>query len=158
MDGTRLKQLLIPLDDSLANIARKLGMSPQSLDNMFNNKDIKSGFIERIAKLYNKPISYFFDENDSDFEISAKNHSGASGTGNVLILNETAPIHDIKMSKLIKENEDLRSEFERLKINYDWLNKLIEQKDHTIEEKERTISEMERTISVLNLFIDTNKK
>lgn len=83
MDGLTLKHLLLPLDESLANIARNLGMTPQSLDNMLKTKDIKTGIIERIARLYKKPISYFYNEDwiiyGEDIKIEEYKATGEKG-------------------------------------------------------------------------------
>ena len=46
-----------------------MGMSKQNLDSKLSAADIKTGFIEQLAALYDKPISYFFGER-SEVEIN----------------------------------------------------------------------------------------
>ena len=51
-------------------------MTPQSLDNILKNRDIKTGLIEKLSIIYKKPISYFFNERaTTNIEIKAKDHS-----------------------------------------------------------------------------------
>lgn len=155
MDGSSLKTLIIPLDDSLANIARKLEMTPQSLDNMLKTKDIKTGIIERLSRIYKKPVSYFFnEENKLNIEINAKNHSGASANGDVVVVNDgckkdyNAIIKDL--NDKIKERDDKIKELEH-KIELQ--NKDIEGKDNSLTNMSNTISKMEDTISILKTLI-----
>ena len=70
MEGKDLKPLLTALDESLSNVARKLGMTPQGLDNLLRTKDIKTGIIEKLSMIYNKPISYFLEgyKSKNDFQ------------------------------------------------------------------------------------------
>lgn len=61
MTGEELKTCLLAIDESLANVARKLEMSPQNLDKMLKTKDIKTGLIEKLCEKYKKPITFFID-------------------------------------------------------------------------------------------------
>lgn len=62
MTGEVLKTRLLNIEPSLAEIARKLKVSPQSLSQALSASDIKTGFIEKLSIIYDRPISYFFDE------------------------------------------------------------------------------------------------
>lgn len=62
MEGSKLKARLIKMGETPATVARKLKISPQSLNQIFKAADIKSGFIEKLANAYSKPIAYFFEE------------------------------------------------------------------------------------------------
>lgn len=46
----------------MVGLATKLGISKQNLDSKLSAADIKSGFIEQLAALYNKPVSFFYGE------------------------------------------------------------------------------------------------
>ena len=65
MNGELLKTQLLKIEPTLVEVANKLGMSKQNLDSKLSATDIKTGFIEQLAALYNKPISYFFGEKTS---------------------------------------------------------------------------------------------
>lgn len=69
MTGERLKHRLLKLDKSMAAVARKLSITPQSLNQILGAADIKTGIIEQLSVAYNRPISYFFNEE----EISIRN-------------------------------------------------------------------------------------
>lgn len=65
MNGELLKAQLLKIEPTLVEVANKLGMSKQNLDSKLSATDIKTGFIEQLATLYDKPISYFFGEKTS---------------------------------------------------------------------------------------------
>lgn len=69
MNGELLKTQLLKIEPTLVEVANKLGMSKQNLDSKLSAADIKTGFIEQLAALYDKPISYFFGER-SEVEIN----------------------------------------------------------------------------------------
>lgn len=92
MTGETLKSTLSSIDESLANVARKLDMSPQNLDGILRTKDIKTGLIERLATLYHKPISFFFGEDKPTVEVRASNGSAASLSGNATVSADSAKI------------------------------------------------------------------
>lgn len=87
MTGEDLKPYLNHLDVSYAAVARKLGMKNQSLDNIFNTKDIKTGLIERLSKLYKVPVSYFYSAtlDNPGIKIQAEGSSAASLHGNATV-------------------------------------------------------------------------
>ncbi len=62
MNGELLKAQLLKIEPTLVEVANKLGMSKQNLDSKLSATDIKTGFIEQLATLYDKPIAYFFGE------------------------------------------------------------------------------------------------
>ena len=80
MTGLALKDILTSLDESLACVARRLNTTPQNLDSILKTKDIKTGLIERLSKIYNMPISFFFDE-----KTATTNHISAKGENNGIL-------------------------------------------------------------------------
>ena len=65
MNGEVLKAQLLKIEPTLVEVAKKLQVSKQSLNQTLSATDIKTGFIEQLAALYDKPISYFFGEKTS---------------------------------------------------------------------------------------------
>lgn len=123
MSGKELKTCLTALDDSLANVARKLGITSQGLESLFRTKDVKSGTIEKIAKLYNKPISWFYDEKETAPTIvEAVDHSVAAN----------GCISDVKIG-----------DYKELESKVKYLEDLISEKDKRIELQEKLISRLE---------------
>ena len=60
MSGEELKQKLKSAGISQAEIARRLGVVPQSVIQTLEAKDIKSGFIEDLCRVLDKNISFFY--------------------------------------------------------------------------------------------------
>lgn len=92
MTGADLKSYVVHLDATLAAVARKLGMEPQGLDGIFKTKDIKTGFLERLSKAYNIPVSYFYGEGNvnPDIKVVADGSSAASVNGNATVYADNA--------------------------------------------------------------------
>ena len=60
MSGEELKKKLKSAGISQAEIARRLGVVPQSVIQTLEAKDIKSGFIEDLCRVLDKDISFFY--------------------------------------------------------------------------------------------------
>lgn len=83
MNGEFLKTQLLKIEPTLVEVANKLGMSKQNLDSKLSAADIKTGFIEQLAALYDKPISYFFGER-SEVEINEVERSFNSNADEII--------------------------------------------------------------------------
>lgn len=46
--------------------ARKMGITYQTMLNIMNGSDVKASTLEKIARFYNVPVGYFFDEAEAD--------------------------------------------------------------------------------------------
>lgn len=66
MKGEIIRQALKDNDYVLDEVAKAMGISPQSLNNRLNSSDIKVGVLEEIAKAINKSIDFFFSERFSN--------------------------------------------------------------------------------------------
>lgn len=62
MTGSFLKSRLSSIEPNLAETAKKLNMSRQAFYQALEAADVKTGLVERIAALYNKPIGFFFSQ------------------------------------------------------------------------------------------------
>lgn len=89
MTGKELKDKLSTCGISQAEIARRLGMSTQSMSQALNVADIKTGFLERIANVLGVPMSRFYPNDttttitNESSELHVRNNSGVvSGTNN----------------------------------------------------------------------------
>lgn len=83
MNGELLKTQLLKIEPTLVEVANKLGMSKQNLDSKLSAADIKTGFIELLAAIYDKPISYFFGER-SEVEINEVERSFNSNADEII--------------------------------------------------------------------------
>lgn len=88
MTGKELKDKLSTCGISQAEIARRLGMSTQSMSQALNVADIKTGFLEKIANVLGVPMSRFYPNDattitNESSELHVRNNSGVvSGTNN----------------------------------------------------------------------------
>ena len=73
MTGDRLKEILQKLKVSQSEIARQLGMSHQSFNQMLSAADIKSGLLERISQVLDIPISSLYGE-QPDMQVRQIHH------------------------------------------------------------------------------------
>ena len=65
MNRERLKKLVNTCADQRTE-ARKMGTTYQTLLNVINGADLRVSTLEGIAKYFNVPIGYFFDEATAD--------------------------------------------------------------------------------------------
>lgn len=64
MQGSEIKKKLLEAGFVLAKVAVSMGESPQNFDILLRAKDVKSGTIERICKVINKSIDFFYSGNE----------------------------------------------------------------------------------------------
>lgn len=93
MKGADLKDLLKKEGVILNQLAEDLGMSQQNLSAAFTRDDVKSGLLEKIARILNKPIGFFYGESfgpmqsvgDNNTQVTqvAGNYSGAAPDSNM---------------------------------------------------------------------------
>lgn len=95
-------------------------MSQQNLSAAFTRDDVKSGFIERIAAVLNKPIGFFYGErigsvqtvgdNNSQVTQVAGNYSGAPDSDVVALLK----IKDEQLLLTIKQVSKAQEQMDRV--------------------------------------------
>ena len=98
MSGEDLKKKLESAGISQAEIARRLGVIPQSVGQSLSAKDVKSGFIESICREFGLDAGFFYGGNVQ---------SSDNGVKEMKILNE-------KISSLQEENQKLKDELIRM--------------------------------------------
>lgn len=108
MTGNRLKEILYEKKISQSRIAKMLGVSQQSLNQMLSAADIKSTLLERIAEALGENMSLFYPIEPTDVAIS--DHGGVSIAGNNNIAGNT----DAILQERVKMLEKLLEEKERL--------------------------------------------
>lgn len=82
MTGERLKEILLAHKVSQSEIARQLGLSQQSFSQMLSSSDIKTGLVERIAKVLNVKVAFLYGESSDHNAIVSGN--GVAGNNNVV--------------------------------------------------------------------------
>lgn len=96
MKGSDLKDLLRKEGVVLSQLADELGMSQQNLSAVFTREDVKSGLLEKLARILGKPIGFFYGEafgpvqsvGDNNTQVTqvAGNYSNVSSDPGVLEL------------------------------------------------------------------------
>lgn len=99
MKGTTLKEQLKNTRYSLSEIAGMMGISPQSLNSIFNSEDVKSGVLEKLSSVLDLPITYFYGDT---FNITGSNN--ATGNNSTNTVNAT---DDRLLSLLVSKDEQL---------------------------------------------------
>ncbi len=111
MNGKRLKGILAKYKVSQSEIAKQLGMSHQSLNQMLSASDIKTGLVERIAKVLNVSISSLYGEDKEQNAIASGNGIAVAGNnnvaGNVTMGDNSAVLQErvTMLEKLLEEKE-----------------------------------------------------
>lgn len=75
MKGADLKDLLRKEGIILSQLAEDLGMSQQNLSAAFTRDDVKSGLLEKMARVLNKPIGFFYGETSGPTQSVGNNNS-----------------------------------------------------------------------------------
>ena len=110
MSGEELKKKLKNAGISQAEIARRLGVVPQSVIQTLEAKDIKSGFIEELCRILNKDLSFFYD-----MPASSSNGDLTSLRNQVQVLQkENAQLKEELLRKEDPEQPKKESEMYRL--------------------------------------------
>jgi transcriptional regulator with XRE-family HTH domain len=103
MSGEELKQKLEKAGISQAEISRKLGVIPQSVNQSLAAKDVKSGFIESLCRAFELDAGFFY--------------GGATLLASDDLEKSNNKIKDLldAVEKLQEENSRLKSEIIHLK-------------------------------------------
>ena len=119
MTGNRLKEILYEKKVSQSQIAKLLGVSQQSFNQMLAAADIKSSLLERIAEALGENMSLFYPIEPANVTIS--DHGGVSIAGNNTIAGNNNAVGNVTMgdnSAVLQERvtmmEKLLEEKERL--------------------------------------------
>lgn len=79
MTGAELKERLQATHIPMSEIARRIQVSPQNLNSLFNSEDVKSGVLERLSKALDVPITYFYGDT---YNVTGNNN--ATGVNNTI--------------------------------------------------------------------------
>lgn len=88
MTGETLKHKLESCGYTKAYIADKLGVPPQNIQTWFKADDVKTGTLEKLAEVLDKPIAFFYGDTYSvtgSNNATAINHSTATASDDRLI-------------------------------------------------------------------------
>lgn len=116
MNGKNLKEKLQADGVNLSALARKMGYATdQNLHSVLGAKDVRSGLIEDLAKVLNKPIGWFYEEEAS----STPEDNG------VVACEANAPASNVG-TPATREN-DLLAMCDALRNDIEYLKKLLDE-------------------------------
>jgi len=106
----------------IAALAKDLGKSRQAVYDLLDKKDVNTSVLRDLCKIFNVPITIFFEENISHL-------SNVSGDSNIVVgHNNNGEINANCKQKL----DNALSEIKFLKAELDNKNKLLEEKERLI--------------------------
>ena len=115
MTGAQLKERLSTTHIPLSEIARRISVSPQSLNSMFNSEDVKSGVLEKLSKALDVPIAFFYGDS---YNITGNNivNSGSNNAVNATDerLLSLLVSKDEQLTISMKQTEKAQSQIDRL--------------------------------------------
>lgn len=138
MSGEELKDLLYQRKITQAELASKMCMSTQHMSQALKAADLKSGFLEKVAKAIGVDMSFFYGETKSITTVTTgDNNNGNINAGTCsgnsicgpseaeakIALDMLNHAHD-DMARMMQEIEDLKQEKLRLMA---WIDKLLKQ-------------------------------
>lgn len=120
MKGTDLKDKLTAKGFTMTYVAEKLNTVPQNINSWFKADDVRSGTIEKLAKVLDLPICYFYGESCGNIQtVSGNNNTSVAGNSN------TVGRSDDVLLQLLKSKDD---QLTRAQHQIDELLKIIAEK------------------------------
>lgn len=120
MKGSVLKEQLKNTRYSLSEIAGRLGISPQSLNSIFNSEDVKSGVLEKLSCVLELPLSYFYGDT---FNISGSHNATGNNSTNTVNASDEKLLallvsKDEQLTMAMKQTSKAQEQMDRLLDKY----------------------------------------
>ena len=131
MNGKTIKDVLTKNGIAQAEIAKRIGLAANNLNNMLAKDDVRTGLLESIAEAANIPISVFYGDT---YTVNGSNN--ATGNNNPVNLSD-----DRLLSLLVSKDEQLTM--------------AMQQTSKAQQQMDRTQSQMER---ILDKFCEVSNK
>ena len=131
MNGKTIKDVLTKNGIAQAEIAKRIGLAANNLNNMLAKDDVRTGLLESIAEAANIPISVFYGD---AYTVNGSNN--ATGNNNTVNLSD-----DRLLSLLVSKDEQLTM--------------AMQQTSKAQQQMDRTQSHMER---ILDTFCEAKNK
>lgn len=131
MNGKTIKDVLTKNGIAQAEIAKRIGLAANNLNNMLAKDDVRTGLLESIAEAANIPISVFYGDT---YTVNGSNN--ATGNNNTVNLSD-----DRLLSLLVSKDEQLTM--------------AMQQTSKAQQQMDRTQSQMER---ILDTFCEAKNK
>ena len=120
MKGETVKNIILGMEYSVAQVAEMIGTSQQNLASALKHEDVRSGLLEKIASALNVPLSTFYGgsfgpvqtvgDNNTQITQVAGNYSGASDPNVMKILE----MKDEQLLLTIRQVSKAQEQMDRL--------------------------------------------
>ena len=117
MKGETVKNIILGMEYSVAQVAEMIGTSQQNLASALKHEDVRSGLLEKIAAALNVPLSTFYGgafgpvqsvgDNNTQVTQVAGNYSGAAGSDVLEILKIKKEQLTMAMKQTSKAQEQM---------------------------------------------------
>ncbi len=111
MTGDELRAKLFLAKKPLIEIAASVGLSSQGLSQALKVKDVKTGFVEKLASSLNLPLSFFYGDGE-DQPVGSNINGSHSPNVSQSIGCDSAMVTEVKL--LREQNEFLQSQIKTL--------------------------------------------
>ena len=112
MKGSELKEILRREGVVFIHLAEELGVSQQNLSAAFTRDDVKSGLLEKIAKILNKPIGYLYGECEAGASAQAGANAQASPDSAAIL--ELLKIKDEQLLVSMQQTSKAQEQMDRV--------------------------------------------
>lgn len=117
MTGKELKRLILSDDLTVAEVARRLGTSQQNLTCALSKEDIKTGLLERVAEVMEKPLAFFYGEKFSTVQSAVGDNNtqvGGNYQGSDPAVLELLKMKDEQLTLTIKQVSKAQEQMDRV--------------------------------------------
>lgn len=119
MKGSDLRDLLRKEGVVLSQLAEDLGMSQQNLSATFTRDDVKSGLLEKMARVLDKPIGFFYGETFGPVQSVGDNNSqvtqvAGNYTGSDQAVLELLKMKDEQLSMAMRQTSKAQEQMDRV--------------------------------------------
>lgn len=115
MNGKELKAKLNESGLSLAEIARRLEVTPQSVSQFFKADDVRTGLLEDLCRVLDKDMSFFYDI-ESRSRLESRNEDAQPQQGQDVPYFLYKDLQD-RYEAVVRENGYLRSRLSESESN-----------------------------------------
>lgn len=124
--GKKIKKLAEERKMTATKLASLLDLTRPAVSAIYEKEDVSTAIVRQCAKIFNVPVSYFFDEEEQP--APAKKRKGCGDA--ILSVAETlagAPSREELQAKIDHLEEELASARRQMDINYRYITMLEQQ-------------------------------
>ena len=110
--GLKIKELASKENITLAELAKRLGKTKQAIYEMVEKDDVNTSILRRLCHEFGIPVTFFFEDDPTSFNVTADHNSQAVGIGNITKSEDSEKV--AMLEQKVRLLEELITEKERL--------------------------------------------